>query len=300
MDELLDLKNQTEIAVYRDGKLMLVDTRETRFFEAWRGMDDAIIPARCVRTLTKAIFGQRFYYRYWTWPQSQGLYGFYDSCRIKPAKDYHFDGLSALSDLFASETYDTIRFRPISAFSEVAKYPPELFKITDEACSYGDWEKGYLLALIRFGDTVPGSSASARTIGKYSSDLEFVKRYACEGEKGRRGMVAVLTAFAWAYDAFSVPLRYFSAQSALGFSRECLGYSGNDLATFRRVFFKGGNSKDGHGLMLDPAKPFIVRQWPERPAPIILNSQAAAHHGFDTQLVANALEKSFARRVLIR
>ena len=261
MDELLNSKDRTEIAVYNGRNLMLVSTRETRFFEAWKERENAIIPARSVRPLTKAIFSQRFYYRYWTWPQSQGLRGFYDTCRKQPTKDYHFDGLRALADLFANETYDTIQFRPISAFPDAGEYPPNLFSLTDEACSYSDWEKGYLLALHRFGDTHTGSAASEKTVGKYSSDLGFLRRYVHEAERGRRGIVGVLTAFAWAYDAYLIPLRYFGAQAAMDFTRECLGYNGNDIATFRRIFFKGGSRKDGHGLRLDPVKPSVVRQW---------------------------------------
>ena len=33
-----------------------------------------------------------------------------------------------------------------------------------------------------------------------------------------------------------IPLRYFNGQAAVDFSREWLGYSGNDLHTFRRSF----------------------------------------------------------------
>ena len=131
-DELLNSNDRTEIAVYNGGNLMLVSTRETRFFEAWKESENAIIPARSVRPLTKAIFSQRFYYRYWTWPQSQGLCGFYDTCRRQPAKDYHFDGLRALADLLANETYDTIQLRPISAFPDAGEYPPNLFSLTGD------------------------------------------------------------------------------------------------------------------------------------------------------------------------
>ena len=130
--ELLNANDRTEIAVYNGRNLMLVSTRETRFFEAWKERENAIIPARSVRPLTKAIFSQRFYYRYWTWPQSQGLRGFYDTCRKQPTKDYHFDGLRALADLFANETYDTIQFRPISAFPDAGEYPPNLFSLTGD------------------------------------------------------------------------------------------------------------------------------------------------------------------------
>jgi hypothetical protein len=297
MDELLDLNDHDEIAVYSSGNLVLVSTRETRFFEAWRQKDDAIIPASCVRTLTKAIFSERFYYRYWMWPQSQGLRGFYDTCRKHPAKGYHFDGLRALADLFANETYDTIRFRPISAFPEAGKYPPDSFKLMDEACTYSDWEKGYLLALHRFGDLCANSAASKKTVGNYSSDLGFLRQFVHEAERGRRGVVGVLTAFAWAYDAFFIPLRYFGAHAAMDFSRERLGYNGSDLSTFRRIFYKGGSRKDGHGLRLDPTKPFVIRQW----SPVIaVNTQAAEFNGFDVRLLVPRLENTFERRVSLR
>jgi hypothetical protein len=49
-------------------------------------------------------------------------------------------------------------------------------------------------------------------------------------------MVGVLKAFASMWDLFFIPLRYFNGQAAMDFSRELLGYSGNDLRTFRRVF----------------------------------------------------------------
>jgi hypothetical protein len=263
-------------------------------------MPEAILPARYVRTITKAIYGQILYFRDWLKPQSFGLpavwlpplYGMY---RIKPAKDYYFDGLAALSELFANETYECIQFQSISVFPQLAKYPEGCFAITDEACTFHDWEKGYLLALLKFGDTKAGSSSSSKILGKYSGDIEFMKRYVEKARRGQRDVVGVLKAFAWVWDAFFLPLRYFGAQSALEFSREYLGYFGKDLSTFRRVFFNGGSSKDKDGLRLNPQKPFILRKWSQNL--IILSSQAAAHHGLDAQLMASGLEEVFQRRV---
>jgi hypothetical protein len=129
MDEQLDPNNRSKIAVYFNGNLTWFDTRESRFFDAWEGMPGAIIPARYVRTLIKAVYGQTLYYRDWLKPQSFGLSAglwlppLYDAHRINPAKDYHFDGLAASNELFANETYHCIRFQSVTAFPELANYP---------------------------------------------------------------------------------------------------------------------------------------------------------------------------------
>jgi hypothetical protein len=127
LDELLDLENRSELAMYHQGNLAFFDTRESRFFDAWKEMPGVVIPARYVRILTKAVFGQTLYCRDWLKPQSFGLPAglwlppLYDAYRIKPAKDYHFDGLAALHELFANETYDCIRFQSVAASPELAK-----------------------------------------------------------------------------------------------------------------------------------------------------------------------------------
>jgi hypothetical protein len=301
MDNPLDLDNRSQIVVYDGSSCVSINTRETRVFEAWKQMPDAILPARDVRKLTEAIYYQRLYYGDWLKPQSFGvqegawLPPLYDAYRIKRAKDYPLDGLTALSELFANETYDCIRFRSVTAF---AKYPAGHFGINDEACTFDDWHKGYLLALMRFGDMKAGSSSSSKILAKYSGDIDFIERYTKTARTGRRDLVGVLKAFAWTWDVFSLPLRYFSGQAALDFSKEYLGYYGNDLPTFRRTFFGGGSNKDGHGLKLKSSKPFIVRQWSKDS--IAISSQAAADQGFEVSSLVSMLENIDKRRVIIR
>jgi hypothetical protein len=297
MDELPNSNDQNEIAVYRAGNLVSINTRESSVFEAWREMPDAILPASAVRTLTKAVFGQTLYFKDWLKAQALGIGGLYDMCRTEPAKEYHFEGLQALGDLFSDETYDRIQFRSITAFPQLSKYPG-VFHIGDEACTFNDWQKGYLLSLIRFGEAHNGSSSSRKILSAHSDDLEFVERFLNDAKRGPREMVGVLRAFAWMWDVFLIPLRYFNGQAAMDFSREWLGYSGNDLRTFRRVFYGGGSPKEGRGLKLKAVTPSIVRQWSD--GTIIINCQATARHGFNMRSLSEELEKLFKRRVICR
>jgi hypothetical protein len=306
LDELLDLENRSEVAVYHKGNLVFFDTRETRFFDAWKEMPGAVIPARYVRILTKAIYGQTLHYRDWLKPQSFGLSAgvwlppLYDAYRIKPAKDYHFDGLAALNELFANETYHCIRFQSVTTFPELAKCAEKYFGVADEACTFEEWQKGYLLALLRFGDTKAGNSSSSEILAKYSGDIELVVRYTEAAKTGRRDLVGVLKAFAWMWDAFFLPLRYFKGQAAMDFSGEWLGYSGKDLSTFGRVFYRGGGdpTKNGNGLKLKLVIPSIVRQWSDET--IAISRQATVQHGFDMHSLSEALNKCFKRRVISR
>jgi hypothetical protein len=297
MDKLPSSSNQGEIAMYRAGNLVSINTRESSVFDAWREMPDAIIPASAVRTLTKAVFVQTLRFRDWLKPQVLGIASLYDMCRTQPAKDYYFEGLQALGDLFSDETYDRIQFRSITAFPQLSKYPG-VFHFGDEACTFNDWQKGYLLSLIRFGEAHSGSSSSRKILSAHSNDLEFVKRFLNDARRGRRDMVGVLKAFAWMWDVFFIPLRYFNGQAAMDFSREWLGYSGNDLRTFRRIFYGGGSPKEGRGLKLKPVSPSVVRQWSDRT--IIINCQATAQNGFNMRSLSAELERLFKRRVTSR
>jgi hypothetical protein len=60
MDKLPSSSNQGEVAIYRAGNLVLINTRESSVFDAWREVPDAIIPASAVRTLTKAVSSKHF------------------------------------------------------------------------------------------------------------------------------------------------------------------------------------------------------------------------------------------------
>jgi hypothetical protein len=121
-----------------------------------------------------------------------------------------------------------IQFQSISVFPQLAKYPEGCFAITDEACTFHDWEKGYLLALLKFGDTKAGSSSSSKILGKYSGDIEFIKRYVEKARRGQRDVVGVLKAFAW------VGTRFFSRSGTLALSLPWNSQE-NILATSARI-----------------------------------------------------------------
>jgi hypothetical protein len=304
LDELLDIENRSEVALYHEGNLVLIDTREARFFEAWKAMPDAIVDASQVRTITKGAYCREIYYRDWMKQETIGLAKgvqlppLYDMCRIEPSKDYRLEGLWALTELFAKETEDCIQFRFFKP-SDLTKHPEGHFSIGDKVCTFDDWEKGYLLARMRFGETKAGRSSSKKILGKYSGRIEFVEKYTKEAKAPQRRTyrrIRVLKAFAFLWDVFFIPLRYFSPESALEFSREYLEYSGNDLPTFCRVFLEGGGGpRDGNGLMLSPAKPYVITKW--KPKGITINSEAAIHHGFDVNKLSEALSKYFERQV---
>lgn len=205
-----------------------------------------------------------------------------------------------MNELFANETYHCIRFQSVTAFPELANYPGGHFGVGGEACTFEEWEKGYLLALIRFGDRKAGSSSSSKILGKYSGHIEFMDRYAEAAKTGPRDLVGVLKAFAWMWDAFFLPLRCFKGQTAMDFSREWLGYSGKDLSTFGRVFYRGGGdpTKNGYGLKLRPVSPSIARQWSDKT--ITISRQAIVQHGFDMRSLSEALNKYFKQRVMSR
>ena len=225
----------------------------------------------------------------------------YDMCRIEPFKDYRLEGLWALTELFAKETEDCIQFRFFKP-SDLTKHPEGHFSIGDKVCTFDDWEKGYLLARMRFGETKAGRSSSQKIVGKYCSDIEFVKkRYPkeAEGQERRRyRRVSVLKWFARLWDVFFIPLRYLGPESAFEFSIEYLEYSGEDLPTFRRVFLYGGGGRDGYGLKLNPVKPYVLTKWTEKA--ITISSEAATHHGFDVDKLSETLRKYFKRRVYPR
>jgi hypothetical protein len=307
LDELLDIENRDEVAVYHNGNLVLLDTREARFFEAWKVNPDYIIDASQVRRITSAAYCREIYYRDWMKQEAIGLARggqvrpLYDMCRITPAKDYYLEGLEARTQLFAKETHDCIQFRFLTD-PDLAKHSEGRFKIGDKVCTYHDWQKGYLLARMRFGETKAGRSSSQKIVGKYCGDIEFVKRrYSKEAEgQGRRRYrrVSALKWFARLWDVFFIPLRYFGHESAFEFSKEYLEYSGEDLPTFRRVFLYGGGGRDGYGLKLNPVKPYVVTKWTKNA--ITISSEAAKHHGFHVDKLSEELRKYFKRRVYLR
>ncbi|HEY0792437.1 MAG TPA: hypothetical protein VGD78_15345 [Chthoniobacterales bacterium] len=237
----LDLNDHSEIAVYRGGKLVRLDTRTTRFFEAWGDeLAEAIVPAKEVRSMTQAIFAETLKYRHWLTPLARGLPGTYQLCRRPDAKPYPFEGLLALAKLFADETFDCIPFKLAAKFPETSEYPPKTFGLGDEACRFADWHQGYLLALLRMGERITADELVGKTLAAHRQDINFMRRYASEADRGPRPMLLALRAFAYVWDCYWAPVRFFRQTPALEFAKERLGHGGSDISSFARVFYRGG------------------------------------------------------------
>jgi hypothetical protein len=279
--------------LYHQGRPIDISTPESRFLDRWSELKDAIIPEKTVRTLTRAQFVHYQRYGRWCYDLSKGMPCPFQIFLSDPNQKYVFEGLQALSILFEKETHDAIRFKPLQAFPEIVQYPEHLFKGEKMACAYDQWQQGFLISLMRFGEV---EKDVAGLLSAYSDHPEFLSRYQKELKRGPRPMLTSLRGFALEWDTFFVPLRYFTASAALGFARERLKYKGTDERRFREVFLYGGNRNQGRGLKLKSSKKSIVRSWNETFVEMSLES--AMHHGFKAQELRAALSEIVRPRVL--
>jgi hypothetical protein len=289
------LQNPEVSLIYHEDKLLAIDSPETRFFEEWERLEQAIIPEKAVRYFSQQVYARLTYHLQW-FPRLGEIEDF-RLCESRPHQNYHCEGLRALSFLFADETYDTIKFRRVEEFPQLKEYPKDSFRLGESACCFRDWRQGFLLGQVRFGEITADHPAVKQTLFKYSSDTDFIERLTKDVRHGPRSMLTMLRRFAKDWDIFLLPLRFFTHEAALDFIADQYGYRGRDLKRFRIVFLKGGDQKQSRGLKLTSAKPSIVDKWNENG--IRLNAPAAAHHGYDARLLKKNLADRYKRKISI-
>jgi hypothetical protein len=279
-------------ALYREKKLIGIESPETRYFDTWKRTPGAINPEKAVRLLSQAMFARFTYWKNWV-PRAVADLDF----TLSWSRDHQHltEGLSALSYLFAEETANMIRSRRAEEFLlELRNYPTDAFELSEMACSYQDWRQGFTLALLRFGAATKDDEFVKETVALYLSDSDFMKRFVRESEHGPRQMLWMLGRFAKDWDMSVIPLRFFTPGAALDFVAEQYHYV-TDISRFKTVFLKGGSNKQCPGLRLNPAKPSIVRGWGRDV--ILLNASATAHHGYDSEHLRQILSDRYNRKV---
>jgi hypothetical protein len=289
------LRNPEVNLIYHEDNLLAIDSPETRFFEEWERLEQAIIREKEVRYFSQQLYARFTYHQQW-FPRLGEIEEF-RLCESRPHQNYLCEGLRALSFLFADETYDTIKFRRVEDFPQLKEYPKDSFRLGESACSFRDWRQGFLLGQVRFGEITANHPAVKQTLAKYSSDMDFVERFMKEVRHGARPMLAMLRRFAKDWDIFLLPLRFFTHEAALDFITDQYGYPSGDMKRFRTVFLKGGNQKQSRGLKLTSAKPSIIDKWNENG--IRLNAPAAALHGYDARLLQKNLGDRYKRKISV-
>ena len=303
------LLNPSVNAFYQDEELTGFSSPETRFFDQWERWPDAVMPESVVRVFTKRHYARHAYLAEWFPRLPAGQVPDCALCQSPswPAREYYTDGLGALAELFADETYDAINFRPVEDFVDVIHkygYPANTFKPGDIVCSFRDWRKGVVLAMLRFGKISQDALSVKEALSEYSSDLDFIERYVKEAHRvGSRLNLPTFHQFAKAWDVAILPLRFFTCEAALGFVREWYAYGSNDLKRFRTIFYNGGGNqtqllKHGRGLKLTRAQPAIIDKWSENG--IRLNATAAAWHGYNAGVLKQVLGERYKRLISVR
>jgi hypothetical protein len=150
------------------------------------------------------------------------------------------------------------------------------------------------------GERTTADELVKKTVGAHAADLDFLDRYRAQAAKGPRPKLLALRSFAWGWDNFLVPLRYFTRKAAFEFSEEYLSVAG-DQKTFERLFYGGGRpeKKRERGLKLSDSKskPPIIRSWSA--SCVQMSRLAAQQHGWEFDLLYDLLAAFAKRRIAV-
>jgi len=259
------------------GRSVSAESWAGQFVLAWSLKQDMFLPSDFVRELSRYFYQEL---KYWTEWQTGG---------IAVDGPYKLEGLTALADFFSKETEDNIQSLSLAELEDRPDYIPDDTDLRD-GCRFADWNKGFHLALLQFGELNSTNSIFEGLLGEFGTDLDddFTERYRKLARKVFRERIHDLKCYAKAWDQFYVPVRFFTDQAALDFMQDRHNYKADDLGNFRNVFRRGGSEKKGRGLGgLRPHKPAIITSWEG----IRLVRKAAVDHGFDVGETVDAIEQ---------